>query len=84
MTQGERLVWAAAFVKQFTISNPPIGHTPDRDNAWAEWERAQTVSAVEYASAAVLLLRTVRDDVAEGFEGFDTSQWLDEMLAEDS
>lgn len=68
MTNGEMMVWAAAFVKHADLSNPP-SHVlkPDNDEAWAEWERCKISSAVEHAETMVNYLRESLPRIAEGW-----------------
>jgi hypothetical protein len=84
LTEGERAIWAAAFVKAYDISRPPYDAVkPGNDKAWTSWEQDQCASAVEVAWATVYRLRGVWRRVVEGWgEYSDVTTMLRDMLGD--
>jgi len=82
MTQGERLVWAAAYAKEFDLRNPPRECClPKNDAMWREWEESQVHQAIELACCAVAYMRRVRGDIQNGYgKDSDVAQMLDDIL----
>ena len=56
MRHLERMIWAAAFIKDFDISDPPYSMAKDA-NKWEDWEKSQTLQAMEYACGVIWHLR---------------------------
>lgn len=68
MTDGEKMIWAAAFVKKLDLSNPPREVVlPGNTEQWKEWESTQTHHAIEWASGAVEHAREELKSIEEGF-----------------
>jgi hypothetical protein len=82
MTKGERLVWAAAFVKYDDINSPPPHVIRGNAAQWAAWELDQTVCAVEAACGVVTRLRACEAAVLDGFGECDVVQMYREALQE--
>lgn len=80
MSQGEKMIWAAAFVRHLDIANPPADVVRDPE-VWGAWERDRAADAVEAANVAVDLAQRALARVAEGW-GADSEcyQQLAEML----
>lgn len=77
MTDGEKLVWAAAYVKEFRFDEVP-NHVIMEENEWKnggergkspweEWELDRAASAAEYASSVVSRMRDIRERILEGW-----------------
>ena len=70
MTEGERMIWAAAYAgylgKHLEGVNPPDHVIADRAK-WIEWERKQVCRAAEWAWACVGNLRDGRERIAQKY-----------------
>jgi hypothetical protein len=83
MTEGEKMIWAAAYVAALSeIGNPPpylLG--TEKREARREWEKGQIVVAVEEGTNAVDYARESIGDVEEGYgDLYDVLKNLREML----
>ena len=85
MTDGERMVWAVAFAREYreAIRNPPgdvirLDMSDRSKDHWKKWEQDQAVSASETAYAVISRLREIRPNIIEGFgEGEMLSMYND-------
>lgn len=84
MSEGEKVIWAAVFAREFDLHDPPkrclVGLDEETDKAWAEWEQGQCHSAAEVASAAVMHLREQREAIEEGWKGFPTQHFVNQLV----
>ena len=82
MTEGEKIIWAAVFVKECdTKFAPPHLRLPKQRKEREEWARGVAVSAIETTCYGVRMLRGVEPDVVEGFgEDSDVVAMLREMI----
>lgn len=76
LTENEKLIWAAVFAKNFSLSNPP-SHVvnPNADDEWRKWEANQTLEAIEEAASSITHLRSAREALQEGW-GDDSPEWM--------
>ena len=84
MTDGEKMIWAAAFVaariEAMRIS-PRDLHRPGNEEALKKWQAGCTTSAAEVAAYSVIAAWEALPDVVDGFgEGSEVTQMLREML----
>jgi hypothetical protein len=83
MTEGEKVVWAAVFAREFDLHNPPrqcLGASRETDQLWREWEQSKCHSAAEVASAAVMHLREQREAIEEGHKGYPTQAFVNQLV----
>jgi hypothetical protein len=86
MTEGEKLVWAAAYATKYMENMQPSRIpkeclVPSGDKKWHEWEQSQVANAIEHASCAVRYMREAQTRVREGWgPGSETYLMLEEML----
>lgn len=74
MTDGEKLIWAAAFAK--CLDNPaPPAHVVNDPTRYGQWELARTNAAIEYAGVVVERVRESAHTVEDGY-GEDSSTYL--------
>jgi len=72
MTNGEKMVWAAVFAKEFDLS---------KCGCDAEKESTMVHQAIEEAAGAVYYMRKERDSIIEGFgESSDVTVLLNEIM----
>lgn len=93
MTNGEKMLWAAAYSKQFKFDIPGYVHQEFQEwrqgvrlgpDPWEAYEIGQAASAAEYATGVVTRLRSALSAVAEGFgEDSDVYQMIKEMLGKE-
>ncbi len=66
MTDGERMVWAAVYARNYNRIDKSEGR-PDGSQAAQEWAKAKVMDSIERAGCAVEYLREVREELKEWF-----------------
>ena len=81
MSEGERLVWAAAYAALLRERQADCRAQPSYHRRQAELERGAVHDAIEGACYAVGSMREERDAIEAGFgDGGEVVSMLDEML----
>lgn len=66
MTDGEKLIWAAAFAKCLDNPTPPA-HVANDPTRYGQWELARTEAAIEYAGDVVERVRESEHTIKDGY-----------------
>jgi len=84
MTEGEKMIWAAAFIRSFRDGIAYLNSSP-MPNLTNDFYEGFTHSAAEVAAGAVRYLRDYKAGIIEGFgEDSEVSQMLKEMLGDEN
>ena len=83
MTDGEKMIWAAAFARNYTPEIPPPHVVRESQMGRELWELQLAAAAAECAWAAVLGAREAVGEVANGWgDDSDTYAMIVEMVGD--